>query len=128
MINGKVTTTLEATIDIEVSGPSPPPQQTEAVIDTGFNGYLTLPSHLVSLLNLPLAGSRYATLGDGSVVSLDAYYATISWHGQNRKVLVLEGDGAALVGMSLLRGSRFSMDVVADGDVAIEELPLAMRP
>jgi clan AA aspartic protease len=128
MINGKVTTTLEAMIDIEVSGPNPTPQQTEAVIDTGFNGYLTLPSHLVGLLNLPLAGSRYATLGDGSVVSLDAYYATISWHGQNRKVLVLEGDGAALVGMSLLHGSRFSMDVVIDGDLVIEELPLAMRP
>jgi clan AA aspartic protease len=132
MINGKVTATLEATIEIEVSGPNPAPQQTEtvaqAVIDTGFNGYLTLPSQLVSLLNLPLAGSRYATLGDGSVVSLDAYYATVSWHGQNRKVLVLQGDGDALVGMSLLHGSRFSMNVVADGDVVIEELPLAMRP
>ncbi len=128
MINGKVTTSLEATIDIEVSGPNPTPEQTEAVIDTGFNGYLTLPSQLVRLLNLPLAGSRFATLGDGSVVSLRAYHATVSWHGQNRKVLVLEGDGASLVGMSLLRGSRFSMDVVVDGDVAVEELPLAMRP
>ncbi len=128
MIHGKVTTMLEATIDIEVSGPNLTSEQTQAVIDTGFNGYLTLPSHLVSLLNLPLAGSRYATLGDGSVVTLEAYYATISWHGQSRKVLVLQGDGAALVGMSLLRGSRVSMDVVADGDVVIEELPLAMRP
>lgn len=121
MINGKVTTNLEATIDIEVRGTNPIPERTEAVVDTGFNGYLTLPSHLVSLLNLPLAGGRYATLGDGSVVYLKAYHATVSWHGQNRKVLVLEGDGASLVGMSLLHGSRFSMDVVADGDVVIAE-------
>lgn len=128
MINGKVTTNLEATIDIEVSGPNPIPERTEAVVDTGFNGYLTLPSQLVTLLNLPLTGGRYATLGDGSVVYLKAYHAKVSWHGQSRKVLVLEGDGAALVGISLLRGSRILMDVVADGDVVIEELPLAMRP
>lgn len=47
MITGKVTTDREATIEIEVSGTDPSPQQIEAVIDTGFNGYLTLPSRLI---------------------------------------------------------------------------------
>jgi clan AA aspartic protease len=128
MITGKVTANLEATIELEVNGSSQLPQQVEAVIDTGFNGYLTLPDHLIGLLNLSPAGNRSATLGDGSAVILDAFIATVPWHGQDRNVLVLEAEGGALVGMSLLRGSRLSMEVVDDGDVSIEELASSIRP
>ncbi len=126
MITGKVTANLEATIEIEVSGDQPPSHRTEAVIDRGFNGYLTLPSHLIILLNLLYAGHRYAILGDGSDATLDAYFVTVSWHGQDHEEVALQGDWEPLVGMSLLRGSRFSMEVVAGGDVLIEQLPLAM--
>ncbi|MGH9854688.1 MAG: clan AA aspartic protease [Blastocatellia bacterium] len=128
MITGKVTTNREATIGVEVSGAGPLAQQVEAVIDTGFNGYLTLPNHLISLLNLPFAGNRSATLGDGSAVVLDVYFATVSWHGQDRDVLTLQAEGGALVGMSLLYGSRLSLEVVDDGDVVIEPLAPSMRP
>ncbi|MGE0128017.1 MAG: clan AA aspartic protease [Blastocatellales bacterium] len=99
MITGKVTANLEATIEVEVSGAQPPWRRAEAVIDSGFNGYLTLPSHLITLLKLPYAGNRYAILGDGSDVTLDAYFATVSWHGQYREVVALQGEGAPLVGM-----------------------------
>ena len=123
MIAGKVTPNREAVIEVEVSGPDQLQQQVDAVIDSGFNGYLTLPSYLVGSLNLPLAGNRRATLGDGKAVVLDAYFATVTWHGQARDVLVLQAEGGALVGMSLLYGSRVSMEVIDDGDVVIEKLP-----
>jgi predicted aspartyl protease len=48
MISGRVRN-REAIIELEVSGPGQPLQQVEAVIDTGYNGYLTLPSHLVQV-------------------------------------------------------------------------------
>jgi clan AA aspartic protease len=128
MILGKVTTDREATIELKISGTDPSPQQVKAVIDTGFNGYLTLPSRLIGLLNLPMVGNRSATLGDGSAVILDAYLATVSWHGQDRNVLVLQGEGEALVGMSLLYGSRLSLEAIDDGDVVIKELPLSIHP
>ncbi|MGH9768707.1 MAG: hypothetical protein ACREAB_14855, partial [Blastocatellia bacterium] len=123
-----VTANREPTIELEIKGSGPPAQQVEVVIDTGFNGYLTLPNHLIGLLNLPLAGNRSATLGDGRAVILDAFLATVPWHGQDRDVLVLEAEGGALVGMSLLYGSRLSMEVVDDGDVEIEELPPSICP
>jgi predicted aspartyl protease len=41
MITGKVTPNREAVIEVEVSGPTLPQQEVEAVVDTGFNGYLT---------------------------------------------------------------------------------------
>ncbi|MCI0392214.1 MAG: clan AA aspartic protease [Acidobacteria bacterium] len=128
MITGKVTGELEGTIELEVNGSVPPPQLVEAVIDTGFNGYLTLPNHLIGLLNLLPAGNRGAILGDGSAVILDAFLATVPRHGRDRDVLVLGAEGGAVVGMSLLYGSRLSMEVVVDGDVAIEELAPSIRP
>jgi clan AA aspartic protease len=128
MITGKVTAELEGTIELEVNDSSDSLQQVEAVIDTGFNGYLTLPNHVIGLLNLPTAGNRIATLGDGSAVIFDAFLATVSWHGRDREVLVLGAEGGAVVGMSLLQGSRLSMEVVEDGDVAIEELSSSIHP
>ena len=65
MITGKVTTNREAVIELEIIGPTKQTQQVDAVIDTGFNGYLTLPSYLIHRLRLHLAGNRRATLGDG---------------------------------------------------------------
>lgn len=122
MINGKVTTNREAVIELEIIGPTKQLQQVDAVIDTGFNGYLTLPSYLIHRLRLQLAGNRRATLGDGNMVVLDVYLAKVLWHNQEREVLVLQADGGPLVGMSLLYGSRVTLDVVNGGDVIIDTL------
>jgi len=123
MITGRVTPDREAVIGIEVAGPSDRSHRIEAVIDTGYNGHLTLPSQLIGTLHLAFAGHRRGMLADGSDLLLDVYLATVIWHGKPREVLVSQAEGAALVGMSLLRGSRLKMDVVDGGHVAIEELP-----
>lgn len=122
MISGRIRN-REAIIDLEVSASGQQPQQIEAVIDTGYNGCLTLPSNLVSALQLPFAGHRRGTLADGSVTRLDVYLASVVWHGQQRDVLISQAAGTPLIGMSLLAGSRMSIDVVDGGDVTIEELP-----
>ena len=122
MIRGTIRN-RESIIELEVYGPGQPTQQIQAVIDTGYNGYLTLPSHLVTALQLPFAGHRRGTLADGSVTRLDVYLASVVWHGRQIDVLILQAAGAPLIGMSLLEGSRLTMDVVDGGDVSIEELP-----
>jgi clan AA aspartic protease len=123
MITGRVTALREATIRLTVRGPNQHQQEVEAVIDTGFNGFLTLPSHVVHALQLPFVGNRRATLGDGRIVVLDLYLATVLWHAQEREVLVLQADGGPLVGMALLYGSRVVLHVVDNGDVVIEPWP-----
>jgi clan AA aspartic protease len=123
MITGKVTVNREAVIDLEVIGSTGQLQRVKAVIDTGFDGYFTLPSNLVRRLNLLLAGNRRAVLGDGNVVVLDMYLAKVLWHGQQRDILVLQADGGPLVGMSLLFGNRVTLEVVDNGDVLIDVLP-----
>ena len=123
MITGKITADRQAVIGLEIIGTTKRTQQVEAVIDTGFNGYLTIPSNLVDQLKLQLAGNRRAILGDGNVVVLDVYLAKVLWHGQERDVLALQADGGPLVGMSLLYGSRVTLIVVDDGDATIDPLP-----
>ncbi len=123
MIRGTVTADREAVITLEIVGSDAARQTVPVVIDTGFNGFLTLPRDLVDALHLPFAGNRRATLGDGSVVELDMYLAVVVWNGQERDVLALQADGGPLVGMALLYGSRVLLDTVDGGPVTIETLP-----
>ena len=92
------------------------------MIDTGYNGYLTLPSRWVTALQLRFAGHRRATLADGSVTVLDVYLASVIWHGRQRDVLVAEAEGSPLVGMSILQGNRMTIDVLEGGEVTIRDL------
>lgn len=121
MIIGKVAN-QEAMIGLEVAGPTHPGRQIKTVIDTGYNGYLTLPGHLISALKLPFAGHRRATLADGTVTVLDIHMATVVWYGRHREVLVSQTAGSPLIGMSMLRGSQLSMHVVEGGDVRVKQL------
>ncbi len=123
MIRGKMRN-REAIIELVVYDPNVAPRQIEAVIDTGYNGYLTFPSHLVTELQFKFAGHRRGMLADGNIIRLDVYLASVAWHGQSKDVLVSQAEGTPLVGMSLLEGSRMTMDVVDGGEVIIEELPL----
>ena len=123
MIAGVVTPNREATVSLTIYSSGGQQQQIEAMVDTGFNLFLTLPSLLIAALGLPFAVPAKATLADGTVVSLDCYWLTLLWEGQPRRIVVLAADDRPLVGMSLLYGSRVTLDVVDGGPVTIEPLP-----
>jgi clan AA aspartic protease len=98
-------------------------EKVEVVIDTGFTGFLMLPTDLIKRLGLQLIGNRRAILGDGSPVSFDLYLARVVWHGKTPEVPALgaKHDGA-LLGMSMLSGSRAILEVVTNGTVTISPL------
>ena len=66
MIEGVVNAAYEAVISLSLRGPSGQTREIDAVIDTGFNGFLTLPPALVAELGLPFLSHGGATLADGS--------------------------------------------------------------
>ena len=121
MIVGRITNNQEAIIELEIVGLNRR-EKIEVVVDTGFDGYLTLPGDLINRLGLRRAGRRYAILGDGNTVALELYRTKVLWHGEEREVPVLRTDGGPLVGMALLEGNRVILDVVTDGDVKIDIL------
>ncbi len=123
MITGTVNTNREATLLLRVRGPLGQEQEIEALIDTGFNGFLTLPPGLVAALSLPRLGRGRAVLANGSEELFDIYEATVIWDGQPRAVELDAANTVALVGMSLLYGYDLRIHVVEGGRVTIEAFP-----
>lgn len=122
MIQGVVNLRREATIPLVVGNASGQRQVIDAVIDTGFNGFLTLPATLVTALSLPWNASDIVTLGDGSETVFDLYAATVIWDGRYQEIDVAESETEPLIGMALLYGYRLQMDVMEGGMVRIEML------
>jgi clan AA aspartic protease len=121
MLTGHVTSDKEAVIPMAVLG-AEGPIQVEAVIDTGYNGFLTLPKKIIEELALTFVGPTRAALGDGNEVTMDLFLAAVQWEDGPRDVLVLETDGGTLIGMALLAGCRVVMDVEEGGGISIESL------
>ena len=122
MITGTVTADREATIRLRVRGPSGQPQEIDAVIDTGFNGFLRLPPRLLTVLGCPFNSRGYAILADGSVQQVDIYEAGVEWDGQAFSVEVDCADTEALVGMALMDGYKLTVEDTVGGAVTIERL------
>ena len=94
----------------------------EVVIDTGFDGSLCLPGHIIRRLDFPLYDDFVSTLADGREVEVPGYEGQILWHGRRRSVLVLETEGQSLLGMNLLWRNRITIDAYANGPIVVEEL------
>jgi clan AA aspartic protease len=123
MITGAVTAQQQALIPLTLQDWQGQPETVEAIVDTGFNGFLTLPLPLIARLRFPYEGMAEVILGDGDTVRLDSFAATVRWDGAVRTGLVLAADGAPLVGMDLLLGSRVCLEVLTGGPVTIERVP-----
>ena len=78
MITGSVNSRREAIIQLEVLGHDGQRQAVDAVIDTGFNGFLTLPGQVIAALGLRRFGSVRVVLVDGSEDLFPTYKATVS--------------------------------------------------
>jgi predicted aspartyl protease len=91
----------------------------EAILDTGFNGSLTLPLVTIQALGLPVASSALATLADGSTQELATYRGVVLWEGETRPVTVIAANGNPLAGMSLYYGHDVFIAAVDGGLVRI---------
>ena len=89
------------------------------MVDTGFNGYLTLPPMLMEGLELPVVGDGEAVLADGREAAFDVYGVTVLWGGQPGYVETGAVGVEALVGMALLDGHNLNIDVEDGGRVFI---------
>jgi clan AA aspartic protease len=123
MIRGIVTSAREAVILLAVRGPSGLEETVEAVIDTGFDGSLTLPPPLIARLQLAWRRRGRALLADGSESLLDIHEGSVLWDGRLVRVAIDSVDTVPLIGMSLLEGYALTVEVCVNGGVTIEPLP-----
>lgn len=122
MIVGYVSAYREAVIPLTVRG-SQAQEEIETVIDTGFDGSLTLPPSLIAALDLPFRRRGRAILADGSESFFDIHETTVVWDGQPRRVAVDAADTDPLVGTAMLNGYELTIQFMNKGSVFIEALP-----
>jgi clan AA aspartic protease len=122
MMQGIVDQNCEATIRLVLGNVDSQRQMIDAVIDTGFTGFLTLPSSVLADLNLRAYRREEGILGDGSTCIFDVYRGLVIWDGELRRIDINESDTEPLVGMGLLYGYRMQLDVIEGGTVTIQAL------
>ena len=122
MISGIVNARYEAVISLTVFDISGQSIEIEATLDTGFNGFLLLPTELVRELGLPLFAPVTAKLADGNEETFAVCGAVLIWDGQMVARRAHVSDGDSLIGMRMLDGYNLNMDVEVGGRVAIRAI------
>jgi clan AA aspartic protease len=97
-------------------------QEIEAVIDTGFDGSLTLPPSPIAALGLVWRRRGRALLADGSESLFDIHEAVVVWDGEARRIPVDVAPIDPLVGMSLPYGFELTVQARDGGSVTIKRL------
>jgi clan AA aspartic protease len=92
------------------------------VVDTGFNGYLTLPVGAVGAMNLPLFSTTIAILADGTRAEIPTHVATIDWHDRELLIPVLAMGTKPLLGIGLLERCRLVVEFTEDGSIELKKL------
>ena len=120
MIQGVVNAAYEAVVTLLLQDPEGRTRNIEAVIDTGYSGFLTLAPELVDQLGLHFAYMGQAFLANDAVVDFDVHDATLLWDGQPRQIKADATGSTPLVGMAMLDRHDLSVEVVNGGRVLIQ--------
>ena len=121
MMQGYVNENYEAVLTVVVKNGNKF-KSINAVIDTGFTGFLSLPIAIITELDLSWNYRDRGTLGDGSETLFDIYDAMVIWNGQYREIEVNRAETDPLIGMSLFRSYRLQIDTIPGGLVTISTL------
>ena len=121
MINGAVFG-LQARLNIIIYPPGYPAIDIECVVDTGFEGFLTLPPDLIAKLGLPYVAPIDANLADNSRIVTNVHQGVILWNGVDRAIPILAMGRRPLLGTALLADYHLGIDFYEGGTVLVDEI------
>ncbi len=113
---------LQARMGIWMDSPDGAEVEIQCVVDTGFEGFLTLPVAVVAELDLPYLGPIKANLADNSRIVTKVYQGVIRWHGAARVIPVLAMGNRPLLGTALLADYHLSVDFCEGGTVLVDDI------
>ncbi len=122
MITGIVNLDFEPIIPLSICGSDGKVYTQDAIVDTGFNGWLSLPPDLIAQLDLKWKRRGRAILGDGSECVFNVYEAVLVWDGNFFTIPIDEADSQPLVGMSLMEGYQLMVQVFEGGRVELSKV------
>jgi clan AA aspartic protease len=120
---GSVNNHAEAFIGVDFIDANDASTTIEVMVDTGFDQFICLPPAAIAQLQLPRLLDQRVVFADGTISVRSTFLGSLMWHGSPRPVVIVELDAHPLLGMSILAGSRLTVDAVPGGNVVIEELP-----
>jgi len=121
VINGTVVG-LQARMSVIFYPPGRAKIEIECIIDTGFQGFLTLPPTVVTELQLPYVGPIDANLADNSRIVTDVYKGIILWNGTERVIPILSMGNRPLIGTALLEDYHLGIDFCEGGTVLVDDI------
>ena len=96
--------------------------EVEFVVDTAFEGEITLPPAIIQRLGSAYLGSDLRRLADGSFTPCGTYRLLLQWEDDWREVEVLALENRPLLGTALLEGNHIDIEATENGEVLIEPL------
>ena len=109
-------------VPIVVAGPRGTKKSFDALLDTGFDGALSISRRDVELLDLRFLSDRIMVLADGTEHDSAVFAGRVYFAGEWREVPIMDSGDDAMVGLQLVYGARLTLDVVLDGDVDLDFL------
>jgi clan AA aspartic protease len=92
----------------------------EFIVDTGFDGHLSLPSRLLAQLDAEPLFVTVRQLADGSFCESTVYRLVLELHETFWTTEVLALEHNPLFGTTLMQGCYISIDMTEGGEVSIE--------
>ena len=85
--------------------------QKYAVVDTGFNGYISIPGNIIRQSNWIESGKQDHELANGQIVRESLFIGEVIFDRKKRTVLAIQSDGSdILIGTKLLSGRLCEFD------------------
>jgi len=123
VLTGRVNSKLEAVVSLWIGGPEGRSLKTDAIVDTGFSGALSVSREVVTSLGLLPFGRMLGTLADGHERYFPVYTAIISWQGEPHLIYVnVVEESEPLLGMGMLHGCELAMQIIEGGEVSIRTM------
>lgn len=122
MISGTVNHRREAVIRISIQNQAGQFIEFDGVIDTGFDGSLTLPKAVIDSLGLPWHGKSSTLLADGEIDEFDVFAGKTNWDGAIRNVLIEAAETDPLVGMAMMQGFELQVRIKPGGSLILRRI------
>lgn len=104
-------------MDVLVRGPAGREIRVTALIDTGFNAYISLPHRMVNDLGLTRIGTDDVILANADRDAAELFLGEVDWGFSRHNVPVHQIGDEPAVGTALLRAHNLSIEFVRDGAV-----------
>jgi clan AA aspartic protease len=112
LISGVVSEDRQPLIRIALRNSAGNETRFDAIVDTGYTGWLTMPETLIGAAGLAWRERAGGVLADGSDSVFDVYDGTVVWDGRPAAIPVDAVGDQPLVGMSLMYGYELTLPVL----------------